>query len=182
MPGGSSRYAATVAAAAAVGVFAAGCSDSAAGPVVLKSRTPLASPSAFPAPTFPATPEGAAAFARYFFQVLDEAYVSGDTTDLEVSIGSECESCARMLGAITRTYAEGQRYEGGRTTVAFAESPAAPGSTATVDVIYSSEELRRVDSRGETVSKEPAALKVEATLRLRWMGRHWVVTAYGIAR
>ena len=171
-------------AVAVVGATAlAGCStDSSAGPTVLTPRTPVASVAPAKAPEFPATSEGAAAFARHFFKVLDEAYLTGDSAALAAIVRSDCGSCTRMMGSIKSTYAAGEQYVGGRTTVSFAESPATDGNSAVVDVIYASEALGRVDAAGKVLPVEPAAPRVEATLRIVRTGNRWMVTSYGIVR
>lgn len=173
MPGGSGAWLACVAAGA---VALSGCSADASAPVVLPARSAGPAPVA-PSAAFPTTAPGAAAFARHFFEVLDAAYLTGDTGELEPLVAPECDTCARMLRAIRRAYGAGGRFAGGRATVTFAEAPQAEGGRTTVDVIYRYDALTEHDRSGAVVSTE-AAGTTEAAIDVVATATGWVVTGY----
>ena len=79
---------------------------------------PTVSPSGSPVPSLPAeaddkTGAGAAAFVRYWVQVVNFAQASGDVSLLETLDDSQCVGCRGVVKAIRRPYSSGGHIEGG---------------------------------------------------------------------
>jgi hypothetical protein len=124
-----------------------------------------------------ATPEGAAEFGRYFYETIDRAFKTLDTTELEAISAPECEVCQRYVTSIRGIAAEGQRVEGYDITVTEALAPGETGEaqTAQATVIYDSTLGRIVAASGEVVLEEPARTQVVSSLQLMRGEAGWTV-------
>ncbi len=77
----------------------------AAPPVPSATATPIPTPTTLatvPAAAQPATPQGAAAFVKFFFQQVDRAFKLADSTVLLRWSASNCKTCANFAGAAVR--------------------------------------------------------------------------------
>ena len=63
------------------------------------------------------TPEGAVAFAEWWFDTLNYATVTGDTSGLADASDPQCETCASYIAEIDGAYADGGSMEGGVISV-----------------------------------------------------------------
>ncbi len=156
----------------------AGCSGGdGPAPTVLSSISPRSS-SSTPVSSAPTalTPQGAAAFARYFFTVLDTAYNTGDTTTLESISAPECVACRRYISSIRQVYDDGGRFEGGSTTVRFAEAPRLSTSTqAEVDAVFDISAIRALANDGSEIFNEDAIPGRRVTIQLSRREGSWRV-------
>jgi hypothetical protein len=64
-----------------------------------------------------ATPDGAQAFVRYWFDVLNFATATGDTAPLDTASSPACTTCVGASTAIRAVYAGGGVIRGGQCTV-----------------------------------------------------------------
>ena len=158
----------------------AGCTEAAA-PAPLPS-VPTASPTAaalpIPPEATPETPQGAAAFTRYYFDVVNRAFVAGDASDVRRLSDPECEGCNNLVRAIEEEPDPGERIEGGEFEVIFAESPPVEGGDVIVDLRYAVTELRVVGQDGRVIRTTPAEPGIDAQLRLIREGQAWVVRGF----
>ncbi len=153
----------------------AGCTDGADDPTVLSSASPTPSPSpSISPPPSEATPQGAAAFARYWYDVLNQAGASGNTTLLRQLSAPQCQTCANFIGSIETVYPKG-RFRGGRHLVRFAEAPAFSGRTAQVSILVDIGRTDVLDSSGKVLQSEPAAEGVELEMTLSRRDSGWIV-------
>jgi hypothetical protein len=83
------------------------------GPAATQRTTP---PQA-PASAAPATAEGGSAFIHHWFESLNYAVGSGDTSALDAASSSSCRSCADVIGFVRSAYANGGSLRGGGYTL-----------------------------------------------------------------
>ena len=160
----------------------AACSEEAAAPPPLPSaETTSPTPFALPVPpeATPETPQGAAAFARYYFgDVVNAAYDRLDPEPVAALSASECNSCANILKDVVRLREAGLRVAGDRFKILFAEaSPPDPDGSIIVDFRFSSDPYVEKDASGKQVREEPAQKDQDAQAKLIRRGDGWVVTA-----
>jgi serine/threonine-protein kinase len=70
-----------------------------------------------PASAEPATAEGGSAFVRHWFEALNYAIGSGDTSALEAASNSSCGTCAEAIEFVRNAYGDGGSLRGGGYTV-----------------------------------------------------------------
>ena len=159
----------------------AGCSEEAAAPPPLptaatSSPTPVALP--VPPEATPETPQGAAAFARYYMQVLTEAFRSADAMQLRALSDPGCGGCNNFIGAVEGSAAANERTEGGEFTVVFAESPPVEDGDVIVDLRYSRTGARVVTGDGTVRVELPPDPPIDAQMRLVRKGAGWIVMGF----
>lgn len=176
--------AAFVVLSAAVGCDGGDPSPTTVPTVTSPSVSPSSSPSATPTPTvspptLPAlarqdSPAGAQSFARFYIQVLDYSYQSGDTSLLRQL--ARCNGCDAVADGIDKWTTAGGRYEGGRLKVVGSDIVKhVTGSAGLVALTYSRSTRILISSDGqrEQVSSAPA-LQVVLTERRTSSG--WLIT------
>lgn len=170
----------TGAAALAVGVLLAACSSDPEPdplpPAPSVSPTPVVLP--LPSEAAAETPQGAAAFARYYFDVLNRAFASGDATQVRQLSHPGCDACNNLIGAIEEEPDPQERIEGGDYRIVFAESPPAEAGDVVVEVRYSLTEVRVLRPDGAVVRTKPAEPGIDAQLRLIRRGSSWIVRGF----
>ena len=130
--------------------------------------TPSASPSAQPTPTGidAPTPEGATAFARYFYGQVELAYQRRDPDLVRRLSAPGCETCELFVASITRLRDADERTVGLVYDITVATAPGTDGVSARVDIIYSGPEVVRFDGRNQVVNREPPAVSVKEQVDL----------------
>lgn len=186
MPGVITR-AGLAAAVAVVALF--GCTDDQPGtaPTTLPSITLTpsapATPSdpAAPSPTPPAqasahTPDGAAAFVRFYIDLINTAYATGASQPLRAYATDECDSCTSIAGAVDDIYADGGRAIGGQLTInTLTPTGVAEGVQTAVLVHTSKSEFEELDESGEIRDSVPAETRL-LLYDLSWIDTTWRVT------
>lgn len=164
----------------ALSLGVAGCSTE-AGPQPLPpvpSVSPAPSEMPIPPEAMAETPQGASAFARYFFDIVNQAYASGDASTVTALSASECESCKNIAADVRRLGAAKLMVDGSRFKVAFAEAaPAEADGSIIVDFRFSSDPYVERAKDGSAVREEPAQVDVDAQVKLRRRGSAWEVYA-----
>jgi hypothetical protein len=170
-----------VAAALWVGSLLTGCS----GDEDPRTLPPLPSASPTTAPALPvpsaaaaATPEGAAAFTRYYLELLNEAFRSDDASAVRAVSDSGCGGCVNLIGAIEAPSEAGERTEGGEYVLKFAEAPPVEAGDVIVELRYSLTELRVLNAEGRVIDRKPPVDKVDAQMRLLRRGDTWLVAGF----
>ena len=159
----------------------AGCSDDPEPRTLPPLASASPSPSVVPMPSEAAaeTPEGAAAFARYYFDVVVNAgFATGDAALLRSVSHPDCDGCNNLIQAVEEEVAPGERIEGGIFEVVFSEAPPVEAGDVIVDLRYGVSELRVLDSDGKVLRRTPADLGIDAQLRLVRQGRGWIVRGF----
>jgi hypothetical protein len=186
----------------AVALAVGGCSSGAQGapepdvgpPPPATSSTPSVSPSSTGQATLDAaararipkaarahTPQGAEAFARFYLEQVNKAWMAPDPELIRPYALESCKTCANFVETTTWLRDEQLHYDGPPTEVG--PSGWLPESTkyrAFVQVVNNQQQRRivRVDgSTQESVEKTPALDEVE----LRWADDAWLVAAIRIA-
>jgi hypothetical protein len=178
----------SVAAALGLTLCLAACSEEAREPSALPTLDPSASPTsseaaeATPTGIDAPTPEGAGAFARYWFTALNEAARSGDTATLRSLSDESCETCRLYAESIEDLYGPGGRIEGGVFSLRAAEAPGLEpnASEARVTVVFDVTATRQVGADGETLREVPALSAVAAEMLLRRTDSGWVAATLDI--
>lgn len=123
--------------------------------------------------------DGAAAFIRHYFDLMNYAYATGDLAPVQAIREPGCEACRGMEEIIKEGYAPGQHIEGGQNSVVDVavppEDPAAGmGAVVVLDVTAG-----RVVGPGAEVVRD---IEAEEDLVIRFLVRHddaWTVVAWG---
>ncbi|MFJ6108863.1 DUF6318 family protein [Pseudarthrobacter sp. NPDC092401] len=166
-----------VAVVAAAALMLAGCAGPAPGPAASPESTQSAAASASPSPmpTLTAAPaykpasasgpaqnvpvpvlpavaktktkEGLEAFTKYWYQLLDYGYQTGDTRPLAGASAPGCRFCAGLREGIEEAWGEGRWVVGGKIETPAITARLAPGQDAysVVQVIQQDVEIRRPD-------------------------------------
>jgi hypothetical protein len=168
--------------AAAVALVAAlaGCSAEADPTPLppLPSVSPTPETLQVPPEATPDTAEGAAAFAKYYLAVLEEALRSGEPGRLRELSDSGCGGCRNLIGAVERAQAAGQVVRGGEFVVLSAVSPAPEQGEAMVDLRYSREAGELVTLAGEVVEPIQPEPPIDAQMRVARAGTGWRVLGF----
>jgi len=161
-----------------LGVVAlAGCSSSSAEPQVLpslsaapsRSAVPSASPTGKDAPT----PEGAAAFVRFFYAEISRGFAERDPSIVSALSAPTCKTCKLYIDSIAEIRDKNQRLKGGGFKILFAVAPSGSVGTARVDVQYDFARAEFVDASGKVVQTTPTTKGVEEELELIRVGGSW---------
>jgi hypothetical protein len=132
-----------------------------------------------PPPTLPpdatkATPDGAVAFFRYFWDVYNYSYSALDTTELRRISESTCKFCLDSANAIDARKREGGHYVGGTVTVTTAV--AAPGDVQVgllVNSVVDQAMSSAVSAGGTIVSSSPAETGLRVDAAVLWKQATW---------
>jgi hypothetical protein len=183
-------YAAGLAAVVAL----AGCGDGdrqaggPATPVEARTSTAVTSPAApttttapadpvlarIPAAARPNTPKGAEAFARFYFEQVNEAFKRADAARLQDLTTQACELCKGMAQGVTDMAAKRHHYGGDLAKVNFTSPVDSTATSQRVLVDAKQLSVAIVDEEGRKVDQTDAAdLRFVATLS--YDGR-WVIT------
>jgi len=174
----------------ALGVAAllAGCSgDPESTPTALPPLLPSASPSPsapsaspvpLPSEATAATPQGAAAFTRHYFAVLNEAYRTPDTAALRQLSDPGCNSCSNFIREVDDLRQKGHHYEGGSFVLRSVEAPPVEGGDVVLDVVYANGETRELDAAGQQVSSFPPRSVTPGQVRLLRRDARWTVRGF----
>lgn len=166
--------------------LAAACSSAVEEPPPLpripsESATPTEEPAALPAAVPSAaqaeTPEGAAAFARFFYAEVERAYEEKDPDIVRALSAPDCRACARFMQSVADLRDTGGRTTGVIYNIRSAEVPALTGEGARVTVIYNSPAIQGLDANGMVVHEEPAVVNFEEQVELLRATTGWLVAA-----
>lgn len=160
-------------------LLAAACGGDEEQPRALPSVAPTTAPTptAAPVPTEAQaeTPEGAAAFARFWYDQISLAFETGDPLVLERLSAPGCVACQTYVASVASLRDQGERVDFDLEIVA-ANAPASNGTDQTiVTVIYNSNGSIRYSASGEVIAQEPARTNAEQTLTLSRVGATWQV-------
>lgn len=163
-----------------VAALAVGCGAEEETPRALPSVsvTTAPSPTAAPVPTEAQaeTPQGAAAFARFWFDTLNNAAATGETDALRELAHPECQACTNFADSIDVLYEDGGGIRGGVFTVVVAESPGDDDpAAATVTVIYDVTPTQQLAQDGSVAQQIEALDDVNGEMTLVRQQSGWFV-------
>jgi hypothetical protein len=158
----------------------AGCSSDPAPPSTLPtlSANPSAAPTVSPLPSAVSapTPEGAGAFARFWYSEIEAAFATKDPERVRALSAPGCAACDQFIRSVTRLRDRNERVDNYRIEVIAAETPAlTDASRAEVTVVYNTDGATRYDAEGAVIRQDPARDLVEQTLVLTRSGSTWRV-------
>jgi hypothetical protein len=102
-----------------------------------------------------ATPEGAAAFARFFYSEVSRGYANKDPEIVRRLSAPGCKACERFIASMTALRDDAQTVTPVVYNITAAESPEITGAQARVDVMYDSPEVVSRDRSGAVLFTEP---------------------------
>lgn len=163
----------------AFGVLPLACCGEAEGGPEPKPGKSAAKPS--PAPSFPASASqqnaaGAAALVRYWIEAANYADHTGDVKPFEAASHPACLRCEVFTDEIELIYGAGGSVHGGDRglrsvdTVGFSVA-----ASPTVTLFYDQSARELVGSEGKPARRTAAEGFQQATVRLVWSGRNWLV-------
>jgi hypothetical protein len=123
--------------------------------------------------------EGAKAFVRYYNEVLNYAYATGDTEELQRLSAPGCAACQLSINSVRRFNANGGHVEGGWRAVLSAELPGRPaGPNFQLLVTTSVTEGRVVNRTGQVIHQEPAFKIRNSTWIVSRESTAWIVKSF----
>jgi hypothetical protein len=177
----------TLAAAAVTAAALSACAGSSSGqphtlPPITASASAPVSPSAaagnVPVDAQAATSAGAEAFAKFFYAQMKRAFETKNPDLIKLISAPECTSCANYVGSVTELRDNNERVENFVVNVTLAVAPALTGSTARVDVTWSSPgPAIRYDASGKEIYRDGPYRRVDDEMKLVRSGDTWLVTS-----
>lgn len=137
--------------------------------------SPLVAPVEKPALADEATEAGAEAFARYWMDVLNEAYVTLDPTELARISAPDCRTCTAYTTSMRRGAAVGERWEGGLNSVIGAAAPPIVRGETDVLVDYSSTTFTAKDRNGKVLERQKAEARSTMQITVKRIRGEWLV-------
>lgn len=147
-------------------------------PPVASGSPSVASVGPLPSEAAAATAEGAAAFARYYLEVMNAAFAGADADLVRRLSDAGCGGCNNLIGAIEEPGKEGERVEGGEYVVDFAEAPPVEGGDVIVQLRYSLTEVRVYGPDGALLRRKDPVEDLDAEMRLLRRDQSWVVAGF----
>ena len=147
-------------------------------PPLSLSPSPLPSPIAVavPAEASANTPQGASAFARFYFAELLRAYTTYDTRAVRSLAAESCRTCAGLTGGIDSMRQAQQRVTGPPLEVLAAEAPAFDSGPITVDVPYKVSAFNVLRADGQVEHHVQAEKPSTLVATLQRSGAKWLMS------
>jgi hypothetical protein len=124
------------------------------------------------------TPVAATLFAQYWMRTLDWGYATTDSSLAKRAFGMECRNCSKFMKVFDDTFARGEHFRGGRSTlkdVAIQPNDRHNGSSYVVDVTISQARLQVIDHAGDEVSSAPSIPHVVFRTWIAWRTGGWTI-------
>lgn len=157
----------------------AGCTDEAPPstlpPVSVAPSPTVAAAVPVPSAATAETPQGAAAFARYYMDLLTRGFDASDASAIRAVSASDCTSCNNYIGAIEEPPTPGERVVGGAFRVEFAEAAPTQTENALVDLRYTVAEIRVLNDAGQVLRTTPPEPAIDAQMLLSRRDGGWIV-------
>jgi hypothetical protein len=166
---------------AVVGLLTSGCSQGDAKPRSLPTvtstvgATPSSLPVRVPSAATPATAQGAAAFVRYFFEALDQAYRQGRPFPVGELIDNRCESCRQFAGVADGLARDGYHFRESSFAHLLAEAPPLQGALSYVTLTCDLPARTKVDASDRTIVAYPAEKPMVMTVVTERRSSGWVI-------
>jgi hypothetical protein len=140
-----------------------------------------APPTAVPTPTLPASAKadkaGAEEFVRYFWEVFNYTYASGDTKLLRSISDKTCKFCASVWDYVERLNEQGYKARGSSVVVKTAVAPPAdPADGLLVYTVVSQAPGEVVASDGTVKESSEARSNLRSDTLVRWSAGEWHVS------
>lgn len=128
------------------------------------------------------TKEGLEAFVRYWYEVLDYAYETGDTESLAIISGPNCVFCTGLKDGVEEAWGEGRWISGGGIDTPAITATIEPNAEpyAVVQVIQQAIEIRNPD--GSLHQAPTAATNTGSRAAATFAPQGWTMTDLGLIR
>ena len=144
-------------------------------PTPSTSTSTSAVPVIVPSPARPATPQGAAAFTRFFLGEVNDALAHADSRRLKSISEANCDTCRSYEKAADDLRDKNQLIEPTYSIVLSAEAPPENNGYVLVDVVETQPKRNKVDLRGRIISSFVSVPRLRITVVLhRVAGRRLV--------
>lgn len=161
--------------------LASACTGSSGKPQVLPSITATPSATATPVvvPSAATVHDsfGAAAFVRFYYAQLNEAWGNGDPDALAGLSSSECGTCANYVKAAEKFRDDKQHVQGASVHIVSAEAPPEQNGIVAVDVFFDEPARSIVDAAGKTVRSFAKSGTLHWTMYVQRTAAGWVLRA-----
>lgn len=143
------------------------------------SADPTATAEALVAPELPAvateeTPEGAAAFAEWWFETLNYATATGDTEQLRAGFVDPCGTCENFATQAEEAYASGGAIRGGSIDVRVDVPPQLEEGGVTLAIFVDAEAGEVINAEGE-VTETMTAEELASAMVVVFVDGRWAV-------
>lgn len=119
---------------------------------------------------------------RYFWDVYNYGYTSGNSAPLNGISGEECVFCTSATREIDQANAQGLRQTGGRITPQVIQAAPGPvGSSVVVISVVNQEASQVLDENASVVATSKALKAINADSRIEWTGKSWRMAAVTIS-
>ena len=126
-------------------------------------------------------PVGATFFAEYWFQALDWAYATADSTVAKSLFAAACTECVRTMHNFDLATSRGETFHGGRITVSRAEIAANDkrnGAEFAVDVTVDISAWETLSSDHKVINHGAARNEASYRVWVAWYQHGWSVVDY----
>jgi hypothetical protein len=147
-------------------------------PIESLSPSPVALP--MPSEAAAETPQGAAAFARYYLDVVGRAFATADPSLLDQLSAAGCGGCDALIASVNELREQGRKRVGGEYTVTSVAAPPVEEGDVVVEIAYVRAAGEVVDAAGRVQASAPAVPQTNAQMRLVRSGRSWIVQGYRV--
>jgi len=137
-------------------------------------------PPEMPAEAREQTAAGATAFASFWFEAVEHAYASGDSSMLSDLAGSSCTACDYVIDSIAELNADGHRAVGVSFDLrgAAAPPPDDRGTIVSMGLVESASHV--VDASGEVVEESAETDLVPITVYVQAVEDEWRIFDIGV--
>ena len=142
---------------------------------VTATPTTTAVPVVVPSAAVPATPQGAAAFVRFFYGELNGAFQDGNAQRIRVLSDPGCATCNNYANA-TDASAKARYRIIGDSFSSLQIAAAAPNNSVTLVTVLGRIPSRHVSDKG-VVTKLPSDGPFATTVAVQRHGNHWLIRA-----
>jgi hypothetical protein len=161
----------------------AGCAEDPEQPSTLPPLTaaPSVSPSAgtepIPSGVDAPTPDGASAFARYWYTQIEQAFVTKNPELISRLSAPDCQACARYVSSVTGLRDRNERVDPFEYMIISAEAPGIElgAETVNVTVLFNTDKTVFYNAQDEVILTEAALVDAEETLVLVRQDGAWSV-------
>ena len=144
---------------------------------VTPTPTTTALPMVVPSAAVPATPQGAAAFARFYFDRLNEAFRQASPSLTHSFVDPACKTCANFTAAVNRVHIAGDHVVGQVFSVVSAEAAPPSQGFVLVDMFVDLPSTSQVNASGKVVDVSAKQPRLHYSVFLRRVATHWLVRA-----
>jgi hypothetical protein len=123
------------------------------------------------------TKEGAEAFAKYWFELLNVAYQTGDVSGLDTVTSSACQFCQNITSSLTTNYQGGRWLAGGKIVLPTATTTFEPGEDGNYQLIVQVQQaaINYYDPNGSEFRTATQASDTGNVLLVNFQGGAWHV-------